>query len=49
MTLAVRIRCNNMSLAADIIQDIAKHVGVTDLVTEANFPDEFAKFGEASL
>jgi hypothetical protein len=48
MTLAIRIRCNSMSLAADLIQDLAKHFGVSDLSTEADFPTEFAEFGEVS-
>jgi hypothetical protein len=46
MALAVRVRCSNMQLAADIIQDIAKYFSISDLSTDANFPDEFAQFGE---
>ena len=42
----IRFRCNSMDLAAELIQDMAKHLNITDLEATADFPDELSKFEE---
>jgi Bardet-Biedl syndrome 2 protein len=44
--LVVKIRCNSMDLAGDIIQDMANYFKFTDLESEADFPDEMQRFEE---
>lgn len=44
--LAVRFRCNNMELAAELVQDLAKFLGLSDLESEADFPEDLALFEE---
>jgi hypothetical protein len=44
--LAVRIRCDSIDLAAELVQDIAKALHVTDLESTADFPEEINKFAE---
>lgn len=42
----VKINCDNMELAADIMQDLAKYMKWDELDSEADFPAEFEKFEE---
>ena len=44
--MALRIRCNTMELASELVQDLAKFLGVSDLESEVDFPEDFAKFEE---
>lgn len=44
--LAVRIRCDSMDLAADIVQDLARFFNITELESEADFPLELQQFEE---
>jgi hypothetical protein len=44
--LRVRIRCDDLDLAADLVQDLAKFFKISELESEADFPDEFHKFEE---
>lgn len=44
--IQVRIRCNKMDLAAEIIQDMGKYLKINDLESEVDFPDELAAFDE---
>ena len=43
--IRVKIGCDSMELAGDVIQDMCKCLKVTELESEANFPNEMAKFG----
>lgn len=40
----VRIQCDKMDLASEVIQDMAKFMGVTELESVADFPEEMAAF-----
>jgi len=40
----VKISCDNIELAADIIQDLSKYFNWDELESEADFPSEFEKF-----
>eukprot|EP01034_Spumella_vulgaris_P021413 gene21413-27443_t len=42
----VRIQCDSMELASDLVQDIARHFAIAELDSEAEFPAEFAQFEE---
>ena len=42
----VRIRCDDMELAADLVQDMAKFFKIIELEAEADFPEELARFEE---
>ena len=44
--LRVRIRCDDMDLAADLIQDMARYFKIGELDAEADFPEDLAKFEE---
>ena len=44
--LRVRIRCDDMDLAADVIQDLARYFKIGELDAEADFPEDLAKFEE---
>jgi hypothetical protein len=44
--LAVRIRCNSIDLAAEIVQDLATQLNIVDLESTAEFPEELEKFSE---
>jgi hypothetical protein len=44
--LRLRIRCDDLDLAADLVQDLAKFFKISELEAEADFPDEFQKFEE---
>ena len=44
----VKINCDNMELAADIMQDLAKYMKWDEMDSEADFPAEFEKFEEVS-
>ncbi len=35
-----------MELAAELVQDLAKFMGLSDLESEADFPEEIVKFEE---
>ncbi len=43
--LKVKIGCDGMELAGEVIQNLCKFIGVTELESEANFPDEMVDFG----
>ena len=43
--LKIKIGCNSMDLAGDIIQDLSKFLKITELESEANFPNEMMSFG----
>jgi hypothetical protein len=45
-SLQVRLCCDSMELAADIVQDLARHFKVDELESEADFPEEFKEFEE---
>jgi len=40
----IKIHCENMDLAADVVQDISKYFKWAELESEADFPCEFEKF-----
>ena len=42
----VKISCDNIELAADIIQDLGKYFSWDELDSEADFPIEFERFDE---
>jgi hypothetical protein len=44
----VKISCDNIELAADIIQDLSKYFNWDELESEADFPSEFEKFDVVS-
>lgn len=44
--LRVRLQCNSMDLAAELIQDLAKYFKLEELESEADFPAEFREFEE---
>ncbi len=44
--MQVRIQCESMDLAADVIQDMAKFFKWNELDSEADFPKEFDAFQE---
>ena len=46
--MEVKIKCEKMELAADLIQDMAKFMQITELESIADFPDEMAVFAEAN-
>ena len=42
----VQVRCDNMELAGDVVQDIAKFFKITELESAVNFPQELEAFEE---
>jgi hypothetical protein len=44
----VKLSCDNIELAADIIQDLGKFFNWDEMDSEADFPEEFKKFDEVS-
>jgi hypothetical protein len=46
MAINVQVRCDNMELAADIVQDISKFFKITELESAVNFPQEMEAFEE---
>lgn len=42
--LKVQIKCDFMDLTAELIQDMAKFLNITELSSELNFPSEFSVF-----
>lgn len=42
----VKIACDQLELAADIIQDLSKYFQWEELESEAEFPNDFAQFQE---
>lgn len=40
----VKVHCDSVELAADILQDMAKFFNWTELESDADFPDEFEAF-----
>ncbi len=44
----VRVHSDNMELAADIVQDMAKFFKWIELDSEAEFPDEYENFQQVS-
>ena len=44
--LRVRISCQSMDLAAELVQDIAKYFQLEELESEADFPAELQAFEE---
>jgi hypothetical protein len=44
----VKLSCDNIELAADIIQDLGKFFNWDEMDSEADFPEEFNKFDEVS-
>ncbi len=46
--LQVTVRCDDMDLGADIVQDIARFFAVTELEAEVNYPREMNAFEEVS-
>jgi hypothetical protein len=45
----VRVHTDNMELAADIVQDMAKYFKWNELDSEADFPDEYETFQHVSV
>ncbi len=45
----VRIQCDSMELASDLVQDIARQFGLTELDSEADFPAELSQFEEVRV
>jgi len=43
--IKIKLGCNGMGLAGEVIQDVCKHLGVTELECAASFPDEIDNFG----
>lgn len=46
--LRVRLQCNSMDLAAELVQDLAKYFKLDELESEADFPAEFREFEEVN-
>jgi hypothetical protein len=46
--LIVKILCERIELASEIIQDIAKYFKITELDSEADFPNEMLDFEEVT-
>ena len=44
--LRVRLQCNSMDLAAELMQDLVKYFKLEELESEADFPSEFKQFEE---
>jgi hypothetical protein len=44
----VQVRCDNMELAADIVQDISKFFKIMELESAVNFPQEMEAFEEVT-
>ena len=42
--LTVSVHTNSMELAAEVIQDIAKFLQITEMNAEVDFPNEFEYF-----
>jgi hypothetical protein len=49
MHCKVRIQCDSMELASDLVQDIARHFAITELDSEADFPVELLQFEEVQI
>ena len=47
--MEVKIKCEKMELAADLIQDMAKFMQITELESIADFPDEISAFAEVTI
>lgn len=47
--LRIRLQCNSMDLAAELVQDLAKYFKLEELESEADFPAEFREFEEVIL
>lgn len=46
--LRVRLQCNSMDLAAELVQDLGKYFKLDELESEADFPAEFREFEEVT-
>jgi hypothetical protein len=44
--LRVRLQCDSMDLAAELIQDLGRYFKLDELESEADFPAEFREFEE---
>mmetsp|Transcript_5177 Transcript_5177/g.4668 ORF Transcript_5177/g.4668 Transcript_5177/m.4668 type:complete len:749 (-) Transcript_5177:13-2259(-) len=44
--LKVQIRCDNMDVVGEIIQEMGKFLNISDLSSDADFPDDFNSFQE---
>eukprot|EP00595_Chromulina_sp_UTEXLB2642_P000727 CAMPEP_0196764558 /NCGR_PEP_ID=MMETSP1095-20130614/6436_1 /TAXON_ID=96789 ORGANISM="Chromulina nebulosa, Strain UTEXLB2642" /NCGR_SAMPLE_ID=MMETSP1095 /ASSEMBLY_ACC=CAM_ASM_000446 /LENGTH=193 /DNA_ID=CAMNT_0042120505 /DNA_START=1599 /DNA_END=2177 /DNA_ORIENTATION=+ len=44
--LKIQIRCDNMDVVGEIIQEMGKFLNITDLSSDADFPDDFNSFQE---
>jgi len=42
--LKLKIQCNSMELASDVVQDLSKFFKLNELESEANFPIELERF-----
>jgi hypothetical protein len=47
--LQLRVLCDSMELAADIVQDLAKFFKIAELDSEADFPADIARFEEVCV
>jgi len=47
--LQLRVLCDSMELAADLVQDLAKFFKIAELDAEADFPAEIARFEEVRV
>ncbi|GMH75082.1 hypothetical protein TL16_g06645 [Triparma laevis f. inornata] len=43
--IKIKIGCDSMEVAGTVIQDLGKHLKITELEAECNFPEEMASFG----
>jgi hypothetical protein len=48
LAINVQVRCDNMELAADIVQDISKFFKISELESSVNFPQEMEAFEEVT-
>ena len=44
--LRVRLQCDSMELAAELVQDLARYFKLEELESEADFPEELRAFEE---
>jgi hypothetical protein len=48
-SLSIQIKCDEMDLTADIVQDMAKFFKINELQSTVNFPQEMIIFEEVCL
>lgn len=47
--LHIKLKCESMDLAAELVQDLARYFKLEELESEANFPAELQLFEEVNI